>query len=349
MLPILCLALVAEGPRLEAARGRVLCIDAESGARRLPSGAFEAPEAGVLEAGAASSVRVSIRGRMALELEGPSSFEWRAARHDLLRVAKARWDWRGSPGELGLPGGWSLRGGPGAYELQAQAEGYLLRNLAGAPIEVLEAGAPVLVVQPGAAGRFSPPRVQAAAPAAWEAHEWPWQAAAPAAEPRLWWPAAFACADVAPPRFHARTSEPIPLVVAQPPEDPPSPRPAPAEADGRVEEEPRRADGRWPSWLRSRVRGLFDGLHDRFEAARGWFARWRALHAFGVAFDPLAPFVVHIEDDRLELRLSSRAAGAERVRGTSVYLMQPGSAIVVARGGRLLSHAGEVEVRARAR
>lgn len=346
MIPILCLALVAQGPRIEGARGRVLLLDAESGARRVASGACDAPMDGVLETGAASSARVSIAGRMALELEGPSSFEWRGQRQQLLRVAKARWDWRGAHGELDLPRGWSLRGGPGAYELVAESDGYVLRNLAGAPIEVLDGGSSVLLVQPGGSGRFGRPRVESSTPEAWQVHEWPWQAtmAEQAREPRLWWPASFACADVEPPRHEARVVEPIaaPRVRVEPksPASPPEP-------EGLLAEPVER--GGWPRWLAARVQRLFDGLSGRLLALRAWFSRWQALHSFGVAFDPLAPFEVRFEDDRLELRLSPRAERAERVRGTSIYLMQPGSAIVVARGGRLLSHAGEVDVRSRAR
>ncbi|MEY2745673.1 MAG: hypothetical protein RL112_715, partial [Planctomycetota bacterium] len=198
MIPILCLALVAQGPRIEGARGRVLLFDAESGARRVASPRSDAPVDGVLEAGAASSVRVALAGRMELELEGPSSFEWRGARQQLLRVARARWDWRAAGSELGLAAGHSLRGGPGAYELEAESDGYLLRNLAGAPIEVLDGRASVLVVPAGGSGRFRLPRAQLAPALAWDVHDWPWQAARgePVAEARQWWPASFACADV---------------------------------------------------------------------------------------------------------------------------------------------------------
>ncbi|MEY2747049.1 MAG: hypothetical protein RL112_2091, partial [Planctomycetota bacterium] len=151
------------------------------------------------------------------------------------------------------------------------------------------------------------------------------------------------CADVAPPRFEARVAAPAAAPI---PLDPAPPTPPAACEPPTVQSD---QAARWPAWLRARVQGLFDGLACRLSAAGSWLSRWRALHEFGVAFDPLAPFEVRIAGDRLELRLAPRAGRAERVRGNSIYLMQPGSAIVVARGGRLLSHAGDVELRARAR
>jgi hypothetical protein len=69
------------------------------------------------------------------------------------------------------------------------------------------------------------------------------------------------------------------------------------------------------------------------------------MQAYGVRFDLWGPFDVRFEDDRLRLRLDARAGRAYVVRGMSWLTLQPGAAVVLERGGRLASHAGEVAVR----
>ena len=139
--------------------------------------------------------------------------------------------------------------------------------------------------------------------------------------------------------------EPLVTPVETPPvEAPPVVAAQPAPALQRPAAE-RSQHVRWPSWFARPVLSCFARLQAFRDACRGFLARYEAQEAFGVRFDPFAPFQVELQGDRLSLLLDPRATRVEQVRGTSLLLVPPGAAVVLERGGRLESYAGKVLVK----
>lgn len=200
----------------------------------------------------------------------------------------------------------------------------------------------------------------------------------------LWRPAQWSCsASVRPPVFQALPEEPEPAPAAEAPLPQAKASPCGAVSGSAVELAPESATGgplaqpapvaaqvqlptvlepraspvatapaiqlprqvRWPSWF-ARPAVLFARRLERWrEACTGLAARYQAQQAFGVRFDPFAPFQVDLKGDRLSLLLDPGAARAEQVRGRSLLLVPPGAAVVLVRGGGLESYAGQVVVR----
>ena len=328
-------------PVVQALEGRVLVLDARHGARPCArTEALRAEAQGALELGAGAAARWSLAQRTAVHWEGATSCEWSRSGLTVLAFDRMRWDWREAGQMLRLPASWLACGGPGVYEVQSDAHSWTVRTLAGAPLLLHEGTQLRATVVAGAVTKLAAPRVQLAVPAVqarlspWREHGWPWSAPETQVEAEdnepvdLWSPATIACAA---PRFAPLRVTTVGRQVRLTPSGAPNAVPT--------------VVPQWPPWLLDPLAHMLDRLHDRWRAWSAWAVRLRAMQAYGVRFDLWGPFDVRFEDDRLRLRLDARAGRAYVVRGMSWLTLQPGAAVVLERGGRLASHAGEVAVR----
>lgn len=352
LLPFLALlVLPAQSPEqatpvVEALHGRVLLVDARHGAKPCAQKETLRAEAqGALELGAGAAARWSLAQRTAVHWEGATSCEWSANGLTVLAVDRMRWDWRQGGEMLRLPAGWSVCGGPGVYELQSDACSSTLRTLAGAPLQLLEGSQPRATVPAGESTKIATPREWRSMPAkassvqAWSTHEWPWtqqdtvetqeaQVPQETVAVDVWSPATLACAA---PRFAPLRVSTVQRQVRLTAAD--------------TETSASATVAQWPSWLLEPLNAMFDRLRAQWQAWSAWAARLQAMQAYGVRFDLWAPFEVRFEAGRLRLLLDANAERAYAVRGLSWLIMQPGAAVVLERGGRLASHAGDVAVR----